>query len=91
VSWNTPRELGRVLAAETLVRDVAELADIVGPEAVIVAGADGTAGGGDLEAAIRFAQASLTFGGTVEIFRNTIAQRRLGLPRPAPPAKEPVR
>jgi 3-oxocholest-4-en-26-oyl-CoA dehydrogenase alpha subunit len=83
VSWNTPGEMGRVIAAETLVRDVGALADLVGPESVIT--------GGDLETALRFAQASLTFGGTVEIFRNTIAQRRLGLPRPAPPAREPAR
>jgi alkylation response protein AidB-like acyl-CoA dehydrogenase len=86
VNWNTPAEMGRVVAAETLVRDLSDLVAIVGPAAILTAGVDGSVGGGDLEVAIRFAQASLTFGGTVEIFRNNIAQRRLGLPRSAPPA-----
>ena len=86
VNWNTPAEMGRVVAAETLVRDLSDLVAMVGPAAILNAGVEGSVGGGDLEVAIRFAQASLTFGGTVEIFRNNIAQRRLGLPRPAPPA-----
>ncbi|HET6309899.1 MAG TPA: acyl-CoA dehydrogenase family protein [Candidatus Nitrosotalea sp.] len=86
VCWSTPGEMGRVVAADTLVRTVADVADLIGPASVLPAGADGAVADGVIEEAQRFAQASLTFGGTVEIFRNNIAQRHLGLPKPPPPA-----
>jgi alkylation response protein AidB-like acyl-CoA dehydrogenase len=80
--------LGRVLGAETNIKVAAELADLVGPEALLSYGADGALDGGDLERAHRFAAPTVTYTGTVEVFRQMIAQHVLGLPRPQYPGSK---
>jgi alkylation response protein AidB-like acyl-CoA dehydrogenase len=83
---------GRVFGADVIVRCSADLVDLVGPEAVLSYGSDG-AGAGETAApdgppvwridfSHRFAQGTPTYGGTVEVFRQMIAQHVLGLPRP---------
>ena len=77
--------LGRVVGGEVNVRAGAELSDIVGPEALLPYGADGAIDGGDIERSHQFAQPTITYGGSVEVFRQMIAQHVLGLPRPSYP------
>jgi alkylation response protein AidB-like acyl-CoA dehydrogenase len=72
---------GRVLGSEALIHGGAELADLVGPEALLPAGAEGAVAGGAIDYAHRYAQGTATYGGTVEVFRNIIAQHVLGLPQ----------
>lgn len=78
----TPGPLGRVACAEALVDNTPILMDIVGPAALIPHGQPGAIADGELEYAHRFARGTKTYGGTVEVFRNIIAQHVLGLPRP---------
>jgi len=80
--------LGRVAGAEVNVRAAAELCDIIGPEALLPYDADGAVDGGDVERAHQFAQATITYGGCVEVFRQMIAQHVLGLPRPQYPGSK---
>lgn len=79
---NTPGAMGRVVAAELLIRDSAVLLDLMAPEGLLLHGQDGAVQDGAPEWAHRFAQGSAIYGGTVEIQRNIIASRVLGLPRP---------
>ena len=72
---------GRVLGSEALIRGGAKLADLVGPEALLPAGAEGAVAGGAIDYAHRYAQGTATYGGTVEVFRNIISQHILGLPQ----------
>lgn len=85
VCWNTPAEMGKVIASETFVRVSAEIIDLIGPGALLNRGVSGSTGDGMIAWAHRYAQGTVTWGGTVEVFRNNIAQRRLGLPRPPSP------
>ena len=89
---------GRVFGADVIVRSSADLVDLVGPEAVLSYGSDG-AGPGECAApdgpplwridfSHRFAQGTPTYGGTVEVFRQMIAQHVLGLPRPTYPGSK---
>jgi alkylation response protein AidB-like acyl-CoA dehydrogenase len=80
--------LGRVAGAELNVRLGAELLDLIGPEALLPYGADGVIAGGDIERAHQFAQPTVTYTGSVEIFRQMIAQHVLGLPRPQFPGSK---
>ncbi|GAA4232777.1 alkylation response protein AidB-like acyl-CoA dehydrogenase [Streptosporangium album] len=80
---NTPSPMGRVLASELLIRDSADMIDLVGPEALITRGEDGALEDGIIEWAHRFAQGTAIYAGTTEIHRNIIAERILGLPRHA--------
>jgi alkylation response protein AidB-like acyl-CoA dehydrogenase len=73
--------LGRVASADAMMRCSAELVDLVGTEALLPYGADGAVGDGAVDDAHRFAQGAATYGGTVEVFREMIAQHVLGLPR----------
>jgi alkylation response protein AidB-like acyl-CoA dehydrogenase len=79
---NTPGAMGRVIAADLLIRDSAVLLELAGPEGLLLHGEDGAIQDGTQEWAHRFAQGSAIYGGTVEIQRNIIANRILGLPRP---------
>jgi hypothetical protein len=74
--------MGRVFGSEALIRGAAALIDLVGPEAVVSEGVPGALGGGHLDFTHRYAQGTATYGGTVQVFRNIIAQHVLGLPRP---------
>ena len=75
---------GRVLSSERLIADVADLIDLVGSSGSLAHGQEGAIAGGYLEYAHRFAQGTATYGGTVEIHRNIVAERYLGLPRSTP-------
>ena len=80
---------GRVAIAQTM-RDVApDLMDILGAAASLPVGTEGAADDGGAEYIFRLASPTGIYGGTLEIFRNMIAQHILGLGRPAyaPPVK----
>jgi 3-oxocholest-4-en-26-oyl-CoA dehydrogenase alpha subunit len=81
----TPGPMGRVKGSLALVDGAAELLDLTGPEGILQHGASGAVGDGAIEYAHRFAQGTATYGGTVEVFRNLIAQHVLGLPRASYP------
>ncbi|MGE2718716.1 acyl-CoA dehydrogenase family protein [Mycolicibacterium celeriflavum] len=89
---STPDMFGRVANAQTM-RDVApDLMDLMGTAAGLPAGAEGAADDGRVEYAFRLAGPAGIYGGTLEVFRNMIAQHALGLGRPnySPPAKRPA-
>lgn len=80
---SSPGIFGRVAIAQTM-RDVApDLMDILGTASALPAGTDGAADDGASEYAFRFAPLVGIYGGTLEVFRNMIAQYVLGLGKPA--------
>ncbi|SDH62458.1 acyl-CoA dehydrogenase family protein [Pseudonocardia oroxyli] len=87
----TPGPLGRVKIGDVMIEQSAQLMDLVGTEALISAGADGALGHeGDIDFTHRFAQGTTIYGGTVEVFRNIIAQHDLHLPRASFPGAKVV-
>lgn len=88
-SLSSPSIFGRVALAQTM-RDIApDLMDIAGSVAALPVGADGGADDRS-EYVYRFAPLVGIYGGTLEVFRNMIAQHVLGLGKPnysAPKAK----
>ncbi|MDV3126560.1 acyl-CoA dehydrogenase family protein [Mycobacterium sp. 21AC1] len=81
-SLSTPSIFGRVALAQTM-RDIApELMDIAGSVAALPVGADGGADDRS-EYVYRFAPLVGIYGGTLEVFRNMIAQHVLGLGKPS--------
>jgi alkylation response protein AidB-like acyl-CoA dehydrogenase len=84
----TPGACGRVKGSETTVVGSAELLDLVGPVGLLQRGAPGAVGDGQIEFNHRYAQGTATYGGTVEVFRNIIAQHELGLPRASYPGSK---
>lgn len=91
-AMSTPEMFGRVANAQTM-RDVApDLMDLVCAVGSLPTGAEGAAGDGGVEYAFRLAGPAGIYGGTLEVFRNMIAQHALGLGRPnySPPAKRPA-
>lgn len=88
-SLSSPSIFGRVALAQTM-RDIApDLMDIAGSVAALPVGADGGADDRS-EYIYRFAPLVGIYGGTLEVFRNMIAQHVLGLGKPnysAPKAK----
>ncbi|SEO59388.1 acyl-CoA dehydrogenase family protein [Trujillonella endophytica] len=80
-SWVTPAAMGRTKSSLSFIAGIAELMDMVGPEAVLAHGAEGAIEGGEIDFAHRFAQGTATYGGTTEVFKGMIAQHVLGLPR----------
>ncbi|MDH6197081.1 alkylation response protein AidB-like acyl-CoA dehydrogenase [Mycobacterium frederiksbergense] len=84
-SLSTPSIFGRVALAQTM-RDIApDLMDIAGSVAALPIGADGGADDRS-EYVYRFAPLVGIYGGTLEVFRNMIAQHVLGLGKPNSPA-----
>ncbi|OBG58465.1 MULTISPECIES: acyl-CoA dehydrogenase family protein [unclassified Mycobacterium] len=86
----TPSIFGRVAIAQTM-RDISpELMDLLGASSALPFGTQGAADDGSAEYAYRFAPLVGIYGGTLEVFRNMIAQYMLGLGKPAygPPAKK---
>lgn len=80
---SAPAMSGRVLIAQTM-RDVApDLMDILGIAASLPVGTTGAADDGGAEYIFRLASPTGIYGGTLEIFRNMIAQQILGLGRPS--------
>ena len=81
-AMSAPSIFGRVAGAQTM-RDVSpELMDLLGAASALPAGAEGAADDGASEYAFRFAPLVGIYGGTLEVFRNMIAQHVLGLGRP---------
>ncbi|MEO3757352.1 acyl-CoA dehydrogenase family protein [Mycobacterium sp. B14F4] len=86
---STPGMFGRVAIAQTM-RDVTpDLMDLLGAAATLPVGTEGAADDGAAEYVFRLAGPTGIYGGTLEVFRNMIAQQALGLGRPAyaPPVK----
>jgi alkylation response protein AidB-like acyl-CoA dehydrogenase len=79
---STPGMFGRVANAQTM-RDVApDLLDLLGTASALPVGTDGAADDGGAEYIFRLASPTGIYGGTLEVFRNMIAQHALGLGRP---------
>ncbi|MEU4312300.1 acyl-CoA dehydrogenase family protein [Nocardia sp. NPDC024068] len=84
-----PHMFGRVAIAQAM-RDIApDLMDLLGPAAALPVETEGAADDGGAEYLYRWAPLCGIYGGTLEVFRNMIAQHVLGLGRPnySPPAK----
>ncbi|WP_156687600.1 acyl-CoA dehydrogenase family protein [Mycobacterium sp. Marseille-P9652] len=80
---STPGMFGRVAIAQTM-RDISpDLMDIMGPASALPADAPGSASDGAAEHLYRLALPLGIYGGTLEVFRNMIAQHVLGLGRPS--------
>jgi alkylation response protein AidB-like acyl-CoA dehydrogenase len=89
-SLSTPSIFGRVSLAQTM-RDIgSDLMDLAGPAALLPIESPGAADGGASEYLYRFAPLAGIYGGTLEVFRNMIAQHVLGLGKPnySPPFKK---
>lgn len=79
---STPNIFGRVAQAQ-MMRDLApDLMDIIGGSAVLSHGTVGSVDGGQNEYVYRFAPLAGIYGGTLEVFRNMIAQYTLKLGKP---------
>jgi 3-oxocholest-4-en-26-oyl-CoA dehydrogenase alpha subunit len=79
---STPNIFGRVAIAQTM-RDIsADLLDVVGASSVLPVESEGAVADGAAEYLYRYAPLTGIYGGTLEVFRNMIAQHALGLPRP---------
>lgn len=79
---STPSIFGRVAQAQTM-RDIApDLMDLAGAASVLPVDTEGAADNGASEYAFRFAPLFGIYGGTLEVFRNMIAQHILGLGKP---------
>ncbi|ORW12194.1 acyl-CoA dehydrogenase family protein [Mycobacterium kyorinense] len=80
---STPGIFGRVALAQTM-RDISpDLMDIQGAASALPLGTDGATDDGASEYVYRFAPLVGIYGGTLEVFRNMIAQYVLGLGKPA--------
>jgi 3-oxocholest-4-en-26-oyl-CoA dehydrogenase alpha subunit len=89
-AMSTPDMFGRVANAQVM-RDVSvDLMDILGAASSLPADEEGAVGDGAAEYVFRLAGPTGIYGGTLEVFRNMIAQHALGLGRPnySPPAKK---
>jgi alkylation response protein AidB-like acyl-CoA dehydrogenase len=89
-AMSTPEMFGRVAIAQTM-RDVSpDLMDILGAASALPAGTGASADDGAAEYIFRLAGPTGVYGGTLEVFRNMIAQHAMGLGRPAyaPPVKK---
>lgn len=80
-AMSTPAMFGRVAIAQTLREVTPDLMDILGAAAALPVGTPGAADGG-AEFLFRLAGPTGVYGGTLEVFRNMIAQHALGLGRP---------
>ena len=86
---STPEIFGRVAIAQTM-RDVSpDLMDILGAASGLPVGAERAADDGAVEYIFRMALPMGVYGGTLEVFRNMIAEHVLGLGRPnySPPKR----
>jgi 3-oxocholest-4-en-26-oyl-CoA dehydrogenase alpha subunit len=88
-AMSTPEMFGRVAIAQTMRDFAPDLMDILGTASSLPRGADKAADAGGAEYVFRLASPTGIYGGTLEVFRNMIAQHALGLGRPnySPPAK----
>ncbi|WP_068176796.1 acyl-CoA dehydrogenase family protein [Mycobacterium sp. UM_CSW] len=80
---STPGMFGRVAIAQTMREISPDLMDILGPAAALPAETQGPASDGAAEHLYRLALPLGIYGGTLEVFRNMIAQHTLKLGRPS--------
>lgn len=76
--------MAKLYGSEASQRHYSTLQDLLGAEAVLTHQAQGAPLHGDVDSAFRYAIVGTIYGGTSEIQREIIAQRRLGLPRSRP-------
>jgi alkylation response protein AidB-like acyl-CoA dehydrogenase len=77
--------MSKLFSTEAVVRHAEQLSAMAGPDA-LRSRLDPTAlGDGEIEHGLRYSLGMTIYGGTSEIQRNIIAQRRCGLARPSPP------
>ncbi|OBJ08556.1 acyl-CoA dehydrogenase family protein [Mycobacterium sp. 1465703.0] len=80
---STPGMYGRVAIIQTM-RDISpDLMDILGAASALPTDTPGSADDGAIEFIFRHAVPAGIYGGTMEVFRNMIAQHELGLGRPS--------
>lgn len=80
---SSPGMFGRVAIGQTM-RDIsADLMDMLGPAAALPTDTEGSADDGSAEHLFRLALPMGIYGGSLEVFRNMIAQHELGLGRPS--------
>ncbi|BBZ36102.1 acyl-CoA dehydrogenase family protein [Mycolicibacterium confluentis] len=79
---STPEMFGRVAIAQTMREVAPELMDILGTPALLPADTEGAVDDGAAEYVFRLAGPTGIYGGTLEVFRNMIAQHALGLGKP---------
>ena len=80
---STPGMFGRVAIAQTMRDCAPELMDILGVAATLPKDVEGAVDDGGAEYMYRFAPLVGIYGGTLEVFRNMIAQYMLGLGKPS--------
>ncbi len=87
-AMSTPDMFGRVANAQVMREVSADLMDILGTASSLPVDEKGAVGDGGAEYVFRLAGPTGIYGGTLEVFRNMIAQHALGLGRPnySPPA-----
>ena len=82
---STPSMYGRVAMAQTM-RDISvDLMDVLGAASALPTDTHGSVDDGTAEYLFRLALPMGIYGGTLEVFRNMIAQHELGLGRPSYP------
>lgn len=80
---SSPGMFGRVAIGQTM-RDIsADLMDMLGPAAVLATDTEGSVDDGSAEHLFRLALPMGIYGGSLEVFRNMIAQHELRLGRPS--------
>jgi alkylation response protein AidB-like acyl-CoA dehydrogenase len=79
---STPEMFGRVAVAQTMREISVDLTDILGTAGSLPVDTDGSLDGGAAEYLFRWSLPTGIYGGTLEVFRNMIAQHALGLGRP---------
>jgi alkylation response protein AidB-like acyl-CoA dehydrogenase len=73
--------MAKVFATEALVRDSGAMLAAIGARGALGAGVANAPAGGEIQQVYRESQISTIYGGTNEVLRAVIAERRLGLPR----------
>lgn len=80
---STPGVYGRVALIQTMREASLELMDMLGATSVLPTGTTGSADNGTIEFIFRHGVPAGIYGGTMEVFRNMIAQHELKLGRPS--------
>jgi len=73
--------MSKLFSTEAIVRHAEAITAVVGPDALRSRGEPTAVAAGRIEHALRFSLGTTIYGGTSEIQRNIVAQRRCGLPR----------
>jgi alkylation response protein AidB-like acyl-CoA dehydrogenase len=79
---STPSIFGRVAVAQTMRDCSPDLMDVMGSQSALSFGTAGSLDDGAVGYIYRFAPLAGIYGGTLEVFRNMIAQHVLGLGKP---------